>query len=132
MAERNLNSIVTLKDNKFEQIVRDRFKEILGITDCSYLWISQSFLVELSDNEIIIVKTWFEVQSINDNKVRRQIVDTVLKGATEEYLEGKHLTSDNELACLDHCMYDAGVNCIYCERFPNTEFAKKTGGKHGQ
>lgn len=40
-------------------------------------------------------------------------------------MSAKHLTSDDELACLDYCISDAGTNCGYCERFYNTEFAKK-------
>lgn len=43
---------------------------------------------------------------------------------TKLKLDVKHLTSDDKLACLDFCISDAGTNCIYCERFPNTEFAK--------
>lgn len=67
----NLNSIVTIKNNKFEQSVRDKFRELLGITDCHYLWISQSFAVNLSVNEIVIVETWPEVKSVNPNRTHR-------------------------------------------------------------
>ena len=34
------------------------------------------------------------------------------------------LHSDTEWSCEDYCIYDAGTNCIKCERFTNTVFYK--------
>lgn len=33
-----------------------------------------------------------------------------------------YLSSDSELACPDHCIYDAGENCAFCKRFENTKY----------
>ena len=42
---------------------------------------------------------------------------------------GWFISSDSDLACEDHCQYDAGHNCRMCDRFENTRYMKEKGGK---
>ena len=84
-------------------------------------------------NKVLYKKRVCTILAVNvqrDDEVEYALDNYVFQLVWEEELTKIVLNSDSKLACQDHCQYDSGHNCAYCDRFFNTLYYKKKKGEN--